>query len=373
MKRTTTTATRKTTTKAKTATTPADATGAKLGTLQSEPATWKQAIRDCIRMYDTDEKLREKLQRQYDRILLQNRTGFWVDDQRDGYIDPVDKIHPTEVLINKIGNALKEQKRQDTIADDKYKSDLMQARGLETFLEQREAEQAVKYGTENLIKATAILDDTLIETGALALSLRAPCFMYADMMRPSRNSLEEKRLFTQVHLLFFEYPPQARRDAHMAKTKEERMKILTAARIAEGEAMRKKHEEAEAKRKKAQEESAARLKAQSTAVSAWARRQGVSEYVHGDHVTWGGEVWKLSTFRQWELAKLALCNDDKEGKFTASAENEIEHIFGGRTNRDSAKFKFGRHIHKVKGKVFQFMREARKIRELPQSKNNISK
>lgn len=103
-------------------------------------------------------------------------------------------------------------------------------------------------------------------------------------------------------------------------------------------------------------------------LSSWARSQGVSEYVHEDHITWGDEIWKLTTPRQWELAKLAICNNDKEGKFTASAGNEIEHIFGGLTNRDKSQFKFGRHIHRIKGCDFHFMREARKIKDLPKTK-----
>ncbi len=249
----TTTAKSKTTTKAKTKATPPDATGAKLEALQGSPVTWAQAIKNCVSEYDKNEKLREKLQRQYDSFVNSGRQFFFVDEQRDGVNDPVDSIHPPAAIINKIKLAVEEHKKQDATASEKYTAELEAARRLETSFQRREAEQQIKWDNTGLLKAGEILDDTLKDAGALALSLRAPCYVYADMERgkknKSRSSEEEKTLFKMAHHLMRAYPPQARRDAHAAKTKEERNKILLDAQIAEGEAIRKKYEEAEAQRR----------------------------------------------------------------------------------------------------------------------------
>jgi hypothetical protein len=241
----TTTAKSKTTTKAKTTTTTPDATQAKGKGLQGVAGQWKQAIKNCISAYDKDEKLRAKVQRQY--------KSCFGDTERDGAIDPIDKLHPPDAVLKQIQAALEDCKKQSAIAEKKYHGDLQSALIPETSLERREARQGVKYENGETLRAGEALLDILIDAGALALSLRAPCFIYADEERQgkdkSRSSEAEKTLLKHSKMFFHFYPPQARRDAHLAQTKEERDKILSDARIAESKAMQKKYEEAEAIRK----------------------------------------------------------------------------------------------------------------------------
>lgn len=364
MKRKTTTTASKTTGKAKTTPKGTDATGAKLDTLQRKPTEWEKALHQCVIAYDTDEKLRAKLQRQYDAYLANNRQRFCVDDQRDGIADPVDKIHPPESMLNQIKIAIEKEKEQHAISQEKYKKDLEAARNEETFLEKREAELNVKWGTDELLETGKLLYDMLIDAGALALSLRAPCYTYADTMRPSRNTPEEKRLFNKALWLFWEYPPQARRDAYLAKTKAEREKILTGARIAEGKELQARYEAEQAKRKKEQEERKTVLSRDNMpSLSEWARSQGVSEYVHGDHVTWGGDVWRFTSENQWRLVQLALTSKAQDGSFEEPKAKAIEHAFGGeyRYRSDSPQLAFFKHLHKVKrGEAkFHFKRESK--------------
>lgn len=98
-------------------------------------------------------------------------------------------------------------------------------------------------------------------------------------------------------------------------------------------------------------------------LSAWARSQGVSEYVHGDHVTWGGEVWRFTSPKQWELVRLALTSESKEGGFEEPKAKDIEHTFGGeyRNKNNSPQYAFLKHIHKTRrgGKVYQFRKESK--------------
>lgn len=359
MKRTTTTTASKAQSKATTKATAKKATGAKLKGVHGEPVTWKQAIKNCITAYDENAKLREKVQRQY--------KGVCVDTERDGITDPADKIHPPESVLKQIQAAIDEQKKQAVIASDKYKADLQKARIEDSFIEQREAEAKVKYGSVDLEEAGIILNDILFDAGALALSLRAPCFLFADTSRLSRSNKPERYLFSEVRRFSNLYPPQARRDAHLAKTKEERNKILLAAQIAERNAMQEQQLVEETKRKGQQVKAQDIRNAQRYTISAWARSQGIIEYVHGDHITFRGEkveTWKLTTPKQWDVARLAICDCDDEGHFTVANKNTVEHAIGGnwKYNQESAQYKLERRIYYIKGTeglVYQFMYEAK--------------
>ncbi|MEI7899795.1 MAG: hypothetical protein WCK89_06050 [bacterium] len=190
---------------------------------------WHDAIKACITEYDTNEKLREVLEKTDADYLpkhagLDCSGGVYIPNRPEGFTDPVKDVHPPKAVLDSIRGALAKLAAADADATGRYRAARAAADNADSPYEQEQALKALTFATPDPERMAAIREkeSVLSRAGVFALSLRSPFFTHEDLRRKSRSADEiEKKLFVAAWSLLQSYPARTRRLLHGAKNQEQ--------------------------------------------------------------------------------------------------------------------------------------------------------
>ena len=284
--------------------------------VKGQSKTWRDAIAACINDYDSNEKLREVLERT-DASYLSSHAGFdcsvgvWMPTQPEGFADPVKGIHPPKKVLDSIQDALNAFGSANAEANEKDMAARAAANNADSPHERQQALEAIKFCTPELLNALNERDNAFFNAGVCALSIRSPFFVFEDTQRKSRSADKpEKHLFAYAQSLIRQYPSKTRRLLHDAKTKEEREQIIIQCNM---ECRARLSEIAEGARKARMEREKIRLSDVAHSVTTPTSCGKLSEIKKGQELRFDGKLRKFTGEKRWKVIELLMNSTDPEG------------------------------------------------------------